>query len=209
MFWQAGSTNVATFTPLDDAGTPITPSTVEAEVGNATFENGEVVLTLEPEDVPTSLLGTILSVGVVWTYNNSTQRTVIKGEVIEVEPRHATYDPTTTAGVVRMNIGDTNVAHALFSDDEITAFLAANYEHPLLAAAAALDVMATNEAYIQKRMTILDIQTDGVSVAASLRESAKALREQAANEVVVEVGEMWLTPSNVATALLRKAEDVT
>lgn len=47
-----------------------------------------------------------------------------------------------------------------------------------LTAADCLDIIASNEAMIQKKMRLLDMDTDGPAIAKSLREHAKALREQ-------------------------------
>lgn len=47
-----------------------------------------------------------------------------------------------------------------------------------LAAADALDAIASSEALIQKRIKVLDIQTDGPATAYSLRKHAVMLREQ-------------------------------
>lgn len=47
-----------------------------------------------------------------------------------------------------------------------------------LAAASALDVIASNEAMVSKRIRTLDLQTDGPAVAKALREHAAALRAQ-------------------------------
>lgn len=46
-----------------------------------------------------------------------------------------------------------------------------------LAAADALDIIASSEAMIQKRIKLLDLTTDGPAVADSLRKHAKTLRE--------------------------------
>lgn len=47
-----------------------------------------------------------------------------------------------------------------------------------LTAADCLDIVASSEAMIQKKITMLDFQTDGPALANSLRAHAKALREQ-------------------------------
>lgn len=50
-----------------------------------------------------------------------------------------------------------------------------------LAAADALDIIASNEAMIVKRIEMLDLKTDGPAVADSLRKHAKALRDAVAS----------------------------
>ena len=91
-----------------------------------------------------------------------------------------TYDVTTNRGKVRLKIGDTdtvNVNRQLFTDAEIDAFLAMNDSSILLSAAAALDAMAANQAMVLKVITIMDLKTDGASVARELRLEAKGMRE--------------------------------
>lgn len=67
--------------------------------------------------------------------------------------------------------------HTIMSDATIQTFLDLE-DDDKLAAADALDAIASNEALVQKKMRLLDLATDGPAVAASLREHAKALREQ-------------------------------
>lgn len=93
-----------------------------------------------------------------------------------------TYDPSTSAGRVRLLATDTDSNNAIFSDDEIAAFLALEDDSVKRAAAAALDQIASSEALIQKRIKLLDLQTDGPAVAKALREHATALRQQADDE---------------------------
>lgn len=93
-----------------------------------------------------------------------------------------TYDVSTSAGRVRLLATDTDVDNAIFQDSEIEAFLAMENNNVKLAAAAALDQIASSEALIQKRIKLLDLQTDGPAVAKALREHAAALRKQADDE---------------------------
>jgi hypothetical protein len=89
-----------------------------------------------------------------------------------------TYDLATTIGQVRLLIPDRDSGAVFFQDDEINVFLALNNNNVYLAAALALDTMASNEAYVQKRIRLMDLSTDGVGTAAELRARAAALREQ-------------------------------
>ena len=50
--------------------------------------------------------------------------------------------------------------------------------HILLAAALAVDTIASNEAYVQKVIETLGLKTDGAKLADALRAQAKALRNQ-------------------------------
>lgn len=83
----------------------------------------------------------------------------------------------TNAGKVRLLITDTNSSLPQFSDEEIDAFLEMEGTFRR-AAAMALEVIAVNEALIQKRIVALHLETDGPALAAELRNLAKSLREQ-------------------------------
>lgn len=88
------------------------------------------------------------------------------------------YAPGTDAGNVRLLINDVDDANQVFTDAEITAFLALAGGHVLLAAALAVDTIADNEALCSKVIRTQDLQTDGAKIADSLRARARALREQ-------------------------------
>ena len=94
------------------------------------------------------------------------------------------YNVTTEAGQVRLLATDTSVDRPIFEDEEIAGFLAIE-GNVKAAAALALECIAVNEALVQKRIRLLDLQTDGPAVAAALRAQATALRDQASNEVVL------------------------
>ena len=96
-----------------------------------------------------------------------------------------TYDPTTDAGLVRLLITDTDLVNPdnqIFEDAEITAFLTLEGSVVKLAAARALDVIATREVLVQKVLRIMDLTTDGAKAADALRALAKQLRAEAADE---------------------------
>lgn len=93
-----------------------------------------------------------------------------------------TYDPSTPAGKVRMLARDTVEAAALFTDDEITAFLDLQNQDVKLAAADALDAVADNQVLLLKKVKLGDIGTDGPAVAEALRDSANRLRKQVYGE---------------------------
>lgn len=90
-----------------------------------------------------------------------------------------TVDPTTDIGIVRLLITDVDVAAPLFEDAQIQAFLTLESGKVKRAAASALDAIARSEALISKKITTQDLATDGPALAAELRASAKALRDQA------------------------------
>jgi hypothetical protein len=68
------------------------------------------------------------------------------------------------------------------SDEQLQALLDLQGGDTFLAAADALDSIAASEVLIQKKIRILDLQTDGPAVAAALHKRAAALREQARGE---------------------------
>lgn len=100
------------------------------------------------------------------------------------------YDPSTDAGRVRLLINDTDTDDPVFDTDEIAAFLAMEGDDVRLAAASALDVLASNEAMVQKRIRLLDLQTDGPAVAKALRDHAGVLRGQVDEAGDFEIAEM-------------------
>lgn len=82
---------------------------------------------------------------------------------------------------VRLLINDTTDT-PVFSDDEVTAFIALEGYVVKLAAAQALDTIADDEALTSKAIRTQDLSADGTKVADSLRKRATALRQQAADE---------------------------
>jgi hypothetical protein len=86
------------------------------------------------------------------------------------------YDPTTDAGLVRLLISDIGDDSPMFEDDEIRAFLDLEGGVVKLAAATALDTIASNEAMTAKVIKTLDLTTDGAKLSAELRARADTLR---------------------------------
>lgn len=81
-----------------------------------------------------------------------------------------TYDVSTDEGKVRLLISDVGGSDGrsfLFQDNEISAFLALRTTVKS-AAALALRSIAGNEAQVAKRIVLLDLETDGPSVANAL-----------------------------------------
>lgn len=91
-----------------------------------------------------------------------------------------TYDLSTDVGRVRLLVPDTDWENAVFSDEELTAFLALESSSPRRAAALALETMAANETLTLKAIKLLDVQTDGAKVLDALLKRAALLRQQAA-----------------------------
>lgn len=92
----------------------------------------------------------------------------------------STYDPKTNPGKVRLlisDVGGSDGSSFLFEDVEIETFL--EMENTVrLAAASALRTIAGNEAQVQKRITFLELKTDGPAVAKELLALAKRLEER-------------------------------
>ena len=89
----------------------------------------------------------------------------------------APYDPSTSLGRVRMLLSDTDPSRPILQDEEIAAFLDMGNNAVMLAAAFALDSIATNEVLCTKVVTILGLQTDGAAVAKALSARALQLRD--------------------------------
>lgn len=99
-----------------------------------------------------------------------------------------TYDTTTSNGLVRLLIFDTNASSYVFEDAEIAAFLGLEGSNVKRAAALALETMASNEAFVLKVIRLLDLQTDGARTADALMKRAAALRQQARDDEATEDG---------------------
>jgi hypothetical protein len=87
-------------------------------------------------------------------------------------------DYGTSGGQVRLLIPDTDEANLLLDNDQIAAFLALEGGNVKLAAAQALDSIASSEAMVSKVIKTQDVSTDGAKVAAELRARAASLRQQ-------------------------------
>lgn len=93
-----------------------------------------------------------------------------------------TTDPTTELGQIRLLTTDQDEAFPLHTDAQLTAFLAMEGGSVKRAAAASLEAIATSETLVSKKITTQDLSTDGPAVAKDLRERAKLLRDQAAED---------------------------
>jgi len=111
-----------------------------------------------------------------------------------------TYDLSTDIGKIRLLITDTDISNATFTDEEISVFLGLTINDDgndiYYAAAEALDTMARSEVLTQKRIKLLDLQTDGPAVAAELRKQAERLRQKSDAETTIDWAEMGLTNAN-------------
>ena len=83
---------------------------------------------------------------------------------------------------VRLLISDTapqSDSRQIFRNHEIDQFLEIESGNVKLAAAQALETIASNEVLVSKVITSQDISTNGAAVAAELRARAQVLRDQA------------------------------
>jgi hypothetical protein len=85
-------------------------------------------------------------------------------------------DFTTDIGKVRALTGDTDEAAFFLPDTQVSAILTAEGGVTVLAAATCLEVMATNHVNILKKIKLMDLTTDGPSMAKVLLDRAKEMR---------------------------------
>lgn len=83
---------------------------------------------------------------------------------------------------VRLLISDVDPSREVLSDDDVVGFLDLEGGVVKLAAAQALDSIASSETLVGKVIRTQDLSTDGAKVAADLRAHAASLRAQAAAE---------------------------
>ena len=92
-------------------------------------------------------------------------------------------DFSTDVAKVRLLIADLDDANQIFNDEAIQAFIDMALDSNLKRAAAqSLMSIAVNEVLVQKRITLLDLKTDGPAEAIQLRLMAKELMKQADDE---------------------------
>lgn len=90
-----------------------------------------------------------------------------------------TYVLDDDIGKTRLLLNDVDQATAVFTDEEITAFLALEGDSVKRAAAQAIDTNADNEVLASKVLKDHQLSTDGAKVADALRKRAAELRRQA------------------------------
>ena len=98
----------------------------------------------------------------------------------------APIDPTTSVGLVRILLGDTDATnitggqgeYLYFSDTELVALLGLYGDSTHLAAARALETIAASQALLLKSWSTDDLSVRGDAIAESLRKIAKDLRDE-------------------------------
>jgi hypothetical protein len=90
-------------------------------------------------------------------------------------------DYTTSVGQVRLLISDvaSSPADWLLTDEQVNGYLSMNGGAVKLAAADALDAIASSETLVSKAIRTQDLATNGPAVAQALRAHAATLRDQA------------------------------
>ncbi len=112
------------------------------------------------------------------------------------------YDLNTNIGRVRLLVPDRVTPDHIFEDEELTALLALEGD-VRSAAAAALEMIASDQAMTLKVMKLLDLQTDGARVSDALLARAKMLRDQAEAEGdAFDWAEMVLTDFNLRERII-------
>lgn len=106
-----------------------------------------------------------------------------------VEP---VYDIESDLGIVRLlisDVGGKDGTKFIFTDAEIEAIMAIR-EGVRATAATLLRVIAGNESQVSKRITFLELSTDGPAVSKELRELAKGLEAEEDDDAVFEIAQM-------------------
>lgn len=99
----------------------------------------------------------------------------------------AITDYSSSVNKVRLLISDIDDTDRIFNDEAIQAFIDMALDSNLKRAAAdTLLAIAVNEVLVQKRIKILDLQTDGPAEAKVLRDLAKQYRDDADEEEVTD-----------------------
>jgi hypothetical protein len=103
----------------------------------------------------------------------------------------ATYVPGTTVGNLRLlALKDTDTSDPVFTDEEYSVFYSFEGSNMRRAIARIYETVAGSELYIQKVIKLLDITTDGASLAREFRLQAKEQRKLADEEEFRE-GTAW------------------
>ena len=89
-----------------------------------------------------------------------------------------TLDRSTNIGKVRTLIGDTDSANIFLDDEDIQTILDMEDNELKLTAASCLEIMATKMVAILKKVSLMDLSTDGTVVSAEFRKLAASLRKQ-------------------------------
>lgn len=115
-----------------------------------------------------------------------------------------TYDLATNRGKLRLRIGDTDSVNVIFQDDEIDEFLSVESNNLNLAAAFALETMATSAALLAKLEEIGEYKVDSSRMAGALLKSAKVFREREESAPAYGYAEVAHTDFNALQIIVNK-----
>lgn len=88
------------------------------------------------------------------------------------------------------DVGGEGGSSFVFTDEEVLTFLFMEDDDVYMAAAVALRTMAANEVLTQKRITFLELKTDGPAEADALNKLADKLEERSSISEDFEIAEM-------------------
>lgn len=97
-----------------------------------------------------------------------------------------TYDLSTDVGKVRLLARDNVEADAVFTDEDLEAYLEMEGDNVKKAAAQALDDIATSETQLLEITSKMGVSSSPASIANDLRNRAAELRRQAAEAEEIE-----------------------
>jgi hypothetical protein len=181
-YWQ-GSRFVVEWTLTNPDGVPVTGATVTGTVSRPSGDTAAMTVT-DDSNVYTAYYD-VADAG-THAYRLAASGTGVdahEGSFVAHRPltgaEPITVAPASDIGQVRLLATDLNEVDPLFTDQQISAFLAME-GRVKRAAALALETIAVSEVLIGKKIRTGDgLATDGPAVAKELRERAKALRDQA------------------------------
>lgn len=101
-----------------------------------------------------------------------------------------TYDVTTDRGKLRLLLSDVTADNYQFEDDEIDAFLTIGNNNLYWSAALGLEVIASNEMMVHKRIEILGLTINAPAVATELRRIAGNWREVSFADEAFDIAEV-------------------
>lgn len=168
------------FSLTSSAGALVLPPTsVTAHTpGAAAQPTASFLLDTGPYPAPGVYAGRFL-LTVTSSADSSTRQLSYEVELIVAlafETEGAAYDPNTLIGQVRFQAADTNLAQAYFSDAELLYCLSIANQDARLAAAEALDKLATDDARLAYLERIGEYTKDKRQLASEIAARAKYLR---------------------------------
>lgn len=164
------------------AGTPVTDATV---TGQITLPNGTTTTATVTQSggVYRASYDPVMAGRHAWRLVATGTADGAEEGTFDVRPSPAVgpapvLDPSTPVGMVRLLVPDRDPDALLFTDAEITGFVAIEGGIVKRAAALALETVASNEVMVSKVIKTQDLSTDGAKVSDALLKRAAELRRQ-------------------------------